>query len=707
MAQVKFIRGTREQYNALIANPDKKQDVINSVFFVTNEQVIMMGEKQYGGATGHLFDGFIKNLDVEGQTLTFNKSVEGKDTLVTIKLIEAADNSIVIGDITKGADGNSDGVKDGSTIKVNVKTIEEGADGLKLGADGLYVDLAKTTADISANTKAIAKLNADTATVGSVDNKIDTAIKGLDVDSIGGEGKFVKSVSETDGKIAADVGDLVSTAVARTATTKVEGQVDMSGTTVEGALVDLAKAVSEAKKGAATYKIVQVTEGLANNVKEAYQLVQTVDGQDTNIDVQIPIYKDQTLKSVTLESSNETKKGQFLKYTYITSDGTEDVVYVDVSQFLVESEFKNGLSVSTAGEVSVKIDATSEGFLTVGTGGVKLSGVTDAINTAKTTIIGGATSTTLKALEDNLAKEAETARAAEQANADAISVLKGTETVEGSVAKSVADAKKALLGDAAEEYNTLGKLEDKIQAVDVKASSAHTEVVAKAEGHITVTVADSVDKTHKVVTVGENDIASATGLTAEVNRAEGAEDKIEASVGLAGDGSHVKTTGNYTSGATTVVDEIAALDTQVKANADAIAANANTNLNLTEVGGAGKVITTVSQADGQVSATSIDLVASAVTRAATDDVTSTTVEAALSELAAAIKDEASARGGADTTISGNVTTNTTAIVTLNGEETADGSVKHTAKGYADTALTNAKAYTDEALNWIDAGDFGK
>lgn len=61
-------------------------------------------------------------------------------------------------------------------------------------------------------------------------------------------------------------------------------------------------------------------------------------------------------------------------------------------------------------------------------------------------------------------------------------------------------------------------------------------------------------------------------MTTEVNRAKGAEDKIEASVGLAADGSHVKTTGNYTSGATTVVGEIAALDRQVKANADAIAA---------------------------------------------------------------------------------------------------------------------------------------
>lgn len=596
MAQIKFIRGTRDQYNALIGNTDKKQDVVNSVFFVTNEQVIMMGEKQYGGATGHLFDGFIKNLDVEGQTLTFNKSVEGKDTLVTIKLIEAADNSIVIGDITKGADGNSDGVKDGSTIKVNVKTIEEGVDGLKLGADGLYVDLAKTTADISANTKAIAdevtraekaekanavniatntaaiaNLNADTATVGSVDNKIDTAIKGLDVNSIGGEGKFVKSVSETDGKIAAEVGDLVSSAVKRTSTTNVEGQVDMTSTTVEGALVDLAKAVSETKNDAATYKIAKVTTGLSENVMEAYQLVQTVNGKDTNIDVQIPIYKDQTLKSVELTDTDGKKKGQYLKYTYTTANGEDSVVYVDVSKFLVESEFKNGLSVSESGEVSVKIDATSEGFLTVGTGGVKLSGVTDAIDAAKTAIIGGATSTTLKALEDNLAKEAETARAAEQANADAITVLKGADTVEGSVAKSVADAKKALLGDAAEEYNTLGKLEDKIQAVDAKASSAHTEVVAKADGHVTVSVEDSENGTHKVVTVGENDIASATALTDEEDRAKAAEDKIEASVGLANDGSHVKTTGNYTSGATTVVGEIAALDTQVKANADAIA----------------------------------------------------------------------------------------------------------------------------------------
>ena len=580
MAQVKFYRGEYANYSQ-----DTHKD---GIFFAGDRQLIIMNGVEYGGVNMSQFEGFIKDVDVEGSLLKFKKDVNGAWEDVTIKLLKAADNSIVVGDITES------GVTDGSTIKVNVKAVGD-ADGLKLGNDGLYVDLTKTTASITANTKAIndeiarakaaenanktsittntaaiTKLNANATTVGSVDNKIDTAIKKLDVNPIGGEGKFVKSVRETDGKIAAEVGDLVSTAVKRAATSGVTGQVDMTGTTVEGALVDLAKAVSETKKDAATYKITKVTTGLATNVKEAYQLVQTVNGVASNIGVQIPIYKDQTLKNVELADTDGSKNGQFLKYTYITAEGKESVVYVDVSKFLVESEFKNGLSVSKSGEVSVKIDSASEGFLTVGQNGVKLSGVTAAINSAKTEIIGGATNTTLKALENNLASETARAKAAEQANANAITVLNGEG--EGSVKKSVADAKNALLGGAAEGYNTLGKLEDQIQAVDAKASSAHTEVVAKANGHVRVVVENSSDNTHKVVTVSENDIASASGLTAEVNRAKAAEDKIEASVGLAADGSHVQSTGHYTKDATTVVGEIAALDTQVKANADAIAA---------------------------------------------------------------------------------------------------------------------------------------
>lgn len=733
MAQVKFIRGTRERYNQLIAGA-KSEEVKNSVYFVTDDQVIMMNEKQYGGATGTLFDGFVKNLDVEGQTLKFNKSVEGKDTEISIKLIDAADKSIVIGDIVNGK------VKDGSNIKVNIKNVGD-VDGLKLDSgttdNGLYVDLTKTTAAITtnatdianevtrakkaeeANAKAITILNANAATVGSVDNKIDTAIKGLDVNSIGGEGKFIQSVKEEKGVITAVEADLTAAAVAYD---KTSDKVIAKATDVSAAIKELDAKVAANKDAELTYKTVKLTAeeitALADvNVKEAYKVV-SVDkaSKETTVGDVIKIYKDSALVSIDYtETGENSKKGQFLKYVYTLADGAEKTVYVDMSKLVDQAEVENGIQ-AVDGKLSIKLaDGNEADFLTVGANGLKLSGVKTAIDTAQ------------KAVQDNLDAEITRAKGAEKknadaigVNADAITVLNGADTVKGSVAKSVADAKKALLGDAAEGYNTLGKLEDKIQAVDAKASSAHTEVVAKTDGHVTVAVVDSKDGTHKVVTISENDIASAKALTDEVTRAKNEEDKIEASVGLAADGSHVNATGNYTSGATTVVGEIAALDAQVKANADAIAANANTNLNLTEVGGAGKVITTVSQKNGQVSATAIDLVASAVTRTATDDVTGKTVEAALSELATAIKAEAKAREGADTTISGNVTTNTsditelkktvsghtTSINTLNGKETADGSVKHTAKGYADTALTNAKAYTDEALNWIDAGTYG-
>lgn len=81
--------------------------------------------------------------------------------------------------------------------------------------------------------------------------------------------------------------------------------------------------------------------------------------------------------------------------------------------------------------------------------------------------------------------------------------------------------------------------------------------------------------TEAFLTVSPNGI-KLSGVQAAINTAkqdvQTAIDKVEASVGLAADGSHAPASGHYTSGATTVVGEIAALDTQVKKNADAIAA---------------------------------------------------------------------------------------------------------------------------------------
>lgn len=71
---------------------------------------------------------------------------------------------------------------------------------------------------------------------------------------------------------------------------------------------------------------------------------------------------------------------QSLNFVYQLANGTYTLTKVDVSKFLVESEFGNGLQVNGSGVVSVKVDGTSENFISVGENGVKISGIQDAIN---------------------------------------------------------------------------------------------------------------------------------------------------------------------------------------------------------------------------------------------------------------------------------------------------------------------------------------
>ena len=120
-----------------------------------------------------------------------------------------------------------------------------------------------------------------------------------------------------------------------------------------------------------TYSIVATTEGLGENVKEAFKLV---DGNGVQAGETIKIYKDSALKSVSLD-------GQELVFTYVLVDGSESVVRVDVSSFLHESEYGDGLQVIDH-VVSVKRDEESDDFLSVSEKGIKVSGVRAAIDAA-------------------------------------------------------------------------------------------------------------------------------------------------------------------------------------------------------------------------------------------------------------------------------------------------------------------------------------
>lgn len=162
---------------------------------------------------------------------------------------------------------------------------------------------------------------------------------------------------------------------------------------------DIDKVISDGK----TYSIVDDTknvEGLPTNVLKRYRLQETVGSTHNLLGEPIDIYKDSSLKSVALD-------GQILKFTYILADGSESTVGVDVSTFLAESEFKDGLQVTdhvvsvNLGQglefgneaknksINVKIDSTSsdaEKFLSVGANGVKISGVQAAIDAKVATL---------------------------------------------------------------------------------------------------------------------------------------------------------------------------------------------------------------------------------------------------------------------------------------------------------------------------------
>lgn len=91
--------------------------------------------------------------------------------------------------------------------------------------------------------------------------------------------------------------------------------------------------------------------------------------------------------------------------------------------------------------------------------------------------------------------------------------------------------------------------------------------------HVAVQVVETDGKLTGL-TVTENDIASAQGLANEITRAKAAETEIANKVGLTGnEGSRVYTpTTNYPGTANTVKDNMQAIDTQVKANENAIEA---------------------------------------------------------------------------------------------------------------------------------------
>ena len=405
-----------------------------------------------------------------------------------------------------------------ATLTARAKTLEDTVNGYTPENGEKVKGLVEKVAELRT------EVNALGGAEGGIKGMIDASIAELDVTDAAVDNQYVSSVSQADGKITVsrvalpDWTGAINTAAGQALTDAKAYTDETVGTWTAGEIAgtglrkEIEEKVAAVAADAKSYSVVAVTgdelSGLGANVKEAYKLV---DEDSVKSGEYIKIYKDSALQKVELVN-------QELQFTYLLADGTSSMVPVSVATFLAESEFGDGLQVNAeSGVVSVKVDAASESFLTVGADGIKLSGVQAAIDTAaeaaeaaaktyadglKTTIDGvieeneRVTSealtdldTRVKTIEGTIegqdvyvksevdaaiaeAKKAGTdaaaavtalANGAVKTNTDAIAVINGNAETEGSIAKAKADA----IADA----------EGKLKAVkDTLKSAAFVEV---------------------------------------------------------------------------------------------------------------------------------------------------------------------------------------------------------------------------------------
>lgn len=125
------------------------------------------------------------------------------------------------------------------------------------------------------------------------------------------------------------------------------------------------------------------------------KIVYTIKGK-TNSDTfttpyTIDVPKDTSIKTVELADTNATVdiNGNIipgsplgetaLSIVYILVDQSYKIVNINLSKFIEEAEFKDGLQV-TDHKVSVKLDTSTEPYISVSSDGIKLSGIKDTVD---------------------------------------------------------------------------------------------------------------------------------------------------------------------------------------------------------------------------------------------------------------------------------------------------------------------------------------
>ena len=364
--------------------------------------------------------------------------------------------------------GNGIAVTDPSehkqTISVKVKAEDKY---LEVGADGLAskgIDAAISTA-----------IN-DSLTAGTINNKFEEVNKLIEANKV--------TPADTSVVVAAPTGETGNTTIK----VNVKSGSNALKNDGDGLYVDESVLTSYAGSDA----IVVSGEGATKTISLKLNandkvLTQTTDGLLTNINLTwssadglkligkggaeiatIPatdFIKDGMLENVELvnltgqttggTNPGENPDGTYLKFTFNT-DGGSKILYVNVTSLIDVYAAGNGLSL--AGKTfSIKLDPASEsGYLSVGSDGLKLSGVNQAISEAITSAVTG-DSGTIKTELNKLQGELDATQAGAGLTADgSYSATTGTTYISG--ATSLVDADNKLDGALKAVNDTVDKI---------------------------------------------------------------------------------------------------------------------------------------------------------------------------------------------------------------------------------------------------------
>lgn len=382
------------------------------------------------------------------------------DNLITSKVADAtfADQVLTVSKV------------DGTSISLDFKDVAS--------ATGVNSLLATLRTDINKNKTDIANIS---TRLNTLSGPVKAANKSIDVSTANASTAIKVNISSTaNNQITLDANGLY---VAKPAAYTGSNAIAVSGQTISLKLdgPSLTQSANGVKASLSLKKMTTIDSSLAS----AYQLV---DGAGTAYGDAIEIVKDQFLKDVSLDASNN------LVFTFETTSG-ETTTKVNIAKYIDTYTAGNGITVSNK-VIAAKVK-TGDAYLTVDANGIASKGIDSAISTAVSNA-STAWNTKLNAAKNEIDASID----ALQAEVVAPMVYKGdTTTITQAVAGKVTTfSVKSGIYDAAGAANTVktqltGTSSDASSAITLYGVKAHATEIATSKASAAQSAAISAAST--------------------------------------------------------------------------------------------------------------------------------------------------------------------------------------------------------------------